>query len=185
MKFLRYKKTTEEKIKEATFYLLAEKGYKDLTMRDVAKRADAAVGQLTYYYRTKENLILSVIEELFNACTEQLKKKVNNSEDKIMAIFNFYEEFFKVEQEGAKVLVNFMTESLWDPKLKTVFNKFGNETRMILEEAYKSRGENEKDAQTKAGFFISSVYGIISQNLLLPIESANVIGEYKKFLLSI
>ena len=185
MKFLRYKKTTEEKIKEATFYLLAEKGYKDLTMRDVAKRADAAVGQLTYYYRTKENLILSVIEELFNACTEQLRKTVNNSEDKLMAIFNFYEEIFKVEQEGAMILVNFMTESLWDMKLKTVFNDFVNETKLIVEDAYKSRGESEENARIKSGFFISSVHGMISQNLLLPIENTNVLGEYKKFLLSI
>ena len=49
MRFIRYKKTTREKIKEATFDMLAEKGYKDLTMRDIAKKADAAVGQLTYY----------------------------------------------------------------------------------------------------------------------------------------
>ena len=82
MRFIRYKKTTREKIKEATFDMLAEKGYKDLTMRDIAKRAGAAVGQLTYYYRTKETLVYTVLDEILTGLAAELKAKVDKSENK-------------------------------------------------------------------------------------------------------
>ena len=51
------KVTAKEKLKKATFELLSEKGYASVSTRDIAKRADVAVGQLTYYYKTKDALI--------------------------------------------------------------------------------------------------------------------------------
>ena len=57
-----HKKNPSEKIKEATINMLAQYTYDEISMRKIAKEANVALGQLTYYYRTKENLIVSVVE---------------------------------------------------------------------------------------------------------------------------
>ena len=49
--------STKDKIKQATYELLASKGYSLISMRDIAQRAGTVVGQLTYHYRTKECLM--------------------------------------------------------------------------------------------------------------------------------
>ena len=62
-----HKKDPSEKIKEATLNLLAEKGYEAISMRKIAKEANVALGQLTYYYKTKDSLIVLVVKEVLEA----------------------------------------------------------------------------------------------------------------------
>ena len=59
MKFTFHIKDANEKIKDAALSLLVKENYKDITMRKVAKEADVALGQVTYYYHTKESLLFS------------------------------------------------------------------------------------------------------------------------------
>ena len=92
MRFFVSKKNTKEKIKEATFELLASKGYAQISMRDIAMKAQTAVGQLTYYYGTKEHLIGNVIDEMVSVFIEELKKNIEKSTDKLHTVTNFFEE---------------------------------------------------------------------------------------------
>ena len=71
-----HKKNTSEKIKEATINLLSEHTYDEISMRKIAKEANVALGQLTYYYRTKENLIVSVVKEVFEISKEHILEKL-------------------------------------------------------------------------------------------------------------
>ena len=65
-----HKKDPSEKIKEATLNLLAEKGYEAISMRKIAKEANVALGQLTYYYKTKDSFIIiiekKITKEIYN-----------------------------------------------------------------------------------------------------------------------
>ncbi|MBR3888005.1 MAG: TetR/AcrR family transcriptional regulator [Clostridia bacterium] len=184
MRFIRYKKTTREKIKEATFDMLAEKGYKDLTMRDIAKRAGAAVGQLTYYYRTKETLVHTVLEEILTGLAAELKAKVSKSSNKIKSLLEYYNDCCEQEPELAKVLLNFMTESLWNNDIKEILTHYTVDVTKLIENIYLEQGLEQGEAIIKANFMMSSISGIMAHQILKG-EPLSKHGEYQKILLSI
>lgn len=185
MRFFRTRKNTEERIKEATFYLLAEKGYSELSMRDIAKKAGVVLGQLTYYYKKKENLILSVIDEVFENCIYELKKKIKDSNDKLSTLLDYYVEIFQKEPEVPKVVLNFMTESIWDTLFREEYIEFENKIIYTVKEIYKENGNNEETAKQKANFFTASLNGIIAQSLLRSTEWNESVNKYRAILLSI
>lgn len=178
MRFFRYRKSTEEKIKEATINLLAEKSYKDLSMRDIARKAGAAVGQLTYYYKKKENLLLEIADEIFTTYVNELTDKVNKSDEKLNAVLEFHEKFYAEDREMVRVLLNFTTESFWDNRLKEKFNYFSDNITGLIEKIYIDMGV--ENANAKASFFISSIYGAMAQNLL---NNENKLNENMKVML--
>lgn len=184
MRFIHYKKTTREKIKEATFDMLAEKGYKDLTMRDIAKKAGAAVGQLTYYYRTKEKLVHTVLEEILTGLVAELKTKVAKSQNKIDTLLEYYNDCCNEEPELAKVLLNFTTESLWNNDIKELLTTYNINVISLIESIYVEQGLEKGEAIIKANFLMSSISGMMAQQILRG-ESLNANGAYKKILLNI
>ena len=184
MRFIRYKKTTREKIKEATFDMLAEKGYKDLTMRDIAKKAGAAVGQLTYYYRTKETLVHTVLDEILTGLVAELKNKVAKSPNKIKTLVEYYGDCCSEEPELAKVLLNFMTESMWNEELREMLTRYTGNVTEIIENIYVSEGLEKGQAIIKANFLMSSISGIMAHQILSG-EPVIKNGEYQKILLNI
>ena len=78
---------TSEKILQTTFELLAERGYANISMRLIAKKAGVAVSQLTYYYRTKENLISSVIDAVIERSEDALQQRLRSGKLPPAAIF--------------------------------------------------------------------------------------------------
>ena len=81
-----HKKNTSEKIKEATINLLSEHTYDEISMRKIAKEANVALGQLTYYYRTKENLIVSVVKEVFEIFYDEFEENISKSGNNVSKI---------------------------------------------------------------------------------------------------
>lgn len=51
---------TRETILDSALKLFSEKGYANTSMRDIAKKANVAVGGAYYYFRTKDEMILEV-----------------------------------------------------------------------------------------------------------------------------
>lgn len=55
--------TTEERIKQAAARKFIEKGFSRTTIRDIAEEAGINVALLNYYFRSKEKLFQSIMEE--------------------------------------------------------------------------------------------------------------------------
>ncbi len=54
---------TQEKILEVALELFNEKGFSNVTMREIAATADIAVGNVTYYYHQKSDMIPDLITD--------------------------------------------------------------------------------------------------------------------------
>ena len=59
------KEKTRKKIHKIALALFEEKGFQKSTMREIAKRANIAVGTLYNYYNSKKSLIMNILEEKF------------------------------------------------------------------------------------------------------------------------
>ena len=73
--------------------VLIKQGYKKLTLRQIALQAGIKVGNLTYYYSTKEALLKDLLESVLSAYLEEMERVVEASsdlpEDRFVAIIEY------------------------------------------------------------------------------------------------
>lgn len=132
-----HKKDAIEKIKEATIKLLTRKSYADISMRMIAKEADVALGQVTYYYHTKSSLILEVVKEALDFVGNDFVKRVGKSKNKIETVKKIMLED-AIEDDDAIVLIfNLLSESMFNPKLKVLVDTFVKRIHNFLLSLYK------------------------------------------------
>ncbi len=83
-------------ILEAAREVFTEQGYSDLTMRKVAGKAGISIGNLNYYYRTKEDLLRDLLEYVINPYLEEFYRAIEaagkSPEKQLRAVLKFWIE---------------------------------------------------------------------------------------------
>lgn len=64
---------TKDKIKNVSRKLFNKKGFKNVTLREVAKELSISYGNVTYHFETKNQLILSLYEDMLKETVEIVK----------------------------------------------------------------------------------------------------------------
>lgn len=150
---------TKDKIKQATYELLASKGYSLISMRDIAKKAGTVVGQLTYHYKTKEHLMESVLDDFSETFMERLGESIENKPDKVTGIKSYFKNIYEEENETYKILYDFIAQSLWNKKIKEKINIFLKKLTLLVQKAYEEQGLSVNIATEKAKELIAFILG--------------------------
>ena len=83
-------------ILDAAREVFIESGYAALTMRKVAARAGISIGNLNYYYRTKEDLLRDLLEYVINHYLEEFDRRRqiagHSPEKQLQAVLTFWIE---------------------------------------------------------------------------------------------
>ena len=81
-------------ILDAARELFMEAGYGGFTMRKVANRAGITIGNLNYYYRTKEDLLRDLLEYVINDYLEEFERRRliagQSPEKQLLAVLKFW-----------------------------------------------------------------------------------------------
>lgn len=133
------KKHVKDNIKKATAELLAEKGYASISTREIAKRADTALGQLTYYYKTKDALILEVIDEIIDEFISEIEQIADTSDNKIEDLRKYLNNIIDDDYMKSRIIIDIISQSLYNNALSTKANEMINKmsnifTKVIIEE---------------------------------------------------
>lgn len=131
------KKNTSDRIKEATINILARDGYEDISMRKIAKEADVALGQLTYYYKTKNNLIISVVDEILDVFYDGLESRVKGKENKIDEIVNGFETTIDEDESISQLLITVISMAQVNTKLNKRLKAFYDSILNLLSICFK------------------------------------------------
>jgi len=116
---------TRKKIYEAAMEMFREKGFEETTMRDIAAKADVALGGTYYYYSSKDAIVLAFYREMQETSTSLVtegladKKKLK---DRIRAVLDqrlkllapnrkFCAALFRHAPDGADPLSPFSAET--------------------------------------------------------------------------
>ena len=163
-----HKKDPSEKIKEATLNLLAEKGYEAISMRKIAKEANVALGQLTYYYKTKDSLIVLVVKEVLEDFYNEFEEKVNNSDNKIEVIVDGIESVLKEETKIERLLITIISQAQVNKKLQKILGDFWSKILNLITTCYMNEYENltMEQASLKARLLVSSAIESIVEKIL-------------------
>lgn len=187
-----HKKNTSEKIKEATLNLLAKDGYDSISMRKIAREAGVALGQLTYYYKTKDNLIVLVVKEVLEFFYAEVEEKLNKSKNRIEVILDGIESVLKEETKIEKLLITIISQSQVNKKLQKILKDFWNRIIDLITKCYLNdfEGITLEQANIKARLLIgASIESVVEKmlgaefstnnNILLIREAAKKLGDEK------
>lgn len=163
-----HKKDPSEKIKEATLNLLAEKGYEAISMRKIAKEANVALGQLTYYYKTKDSLIVLVVKEVLEAFYNEFEEKVNNSDNKIEVIVDGIESVLKEETKIERLLITVISQAQVNKKLQKILGDFWSKILNLITTCYMNEYEKltMEHASLKSRLLVGSAIESIVEKIL-------------------
>lgn len=70
----------KEMICKTAIRLFNEKGYTNVSLREIAKESGTTIGNLTYHYPQKEDLLISIVSELHTEFLIQPPEKIHRAE---------------------------------------------------------------------------------------------------------
>lgn len=76
----------KEAILKAAIHLFAEKGFVETSTGEIAARAGVAQGTIFYHFKTKENILLEVFENLMDNYLAELKQEIEAASSGLLAI---------------------------------------------------------------------------------------------------
>ena len=112
----RDKQLRKADILHASEHIFAQKGYDQATMQDIAREAQYATGTVYLYFKDKESLYFSLLEEKISDMMSIIKEKTAGVKDvKIMLNILIYESlaFFENNQDFFHIFVSETSKFRW------------------------------------------------------------------------
>ncbi|MGC4377472.1 TetR/AcrR family transcriptional regulator [Fictibacillus sp. Mic-4] len=166
-----YKVKKRELLMESALSCFAEKGYQSTTMDDIVAKSKASKGVIYNYFKSKEELYLSLMEERTNRTFAFLAERFENMQtasEKIRELFRIYREatLNKKWQEVIQVHMEFWINSARAGHLREIMmNRYKNQYQSflasIIDEGQKN-GEFRKalDSKRIASLFWAFIDGL-------------------------
>jgi AcrR family transcriptional regulator len=96
------------RIQRAAREVFAEKGYAKTSIEQVARQASLSVGAIYLYFRSKEDLYVSLLEEtfeVFEAELTQIRSRVDlPASERLRAAWSFFTQWAVSDVEGTRIL---------------------------------------------------------------------------------
>jgi AcrR family transcriptional regulator len=96
------------RIQRAARTVFAEKGYAKTSIEQIAREASLSVGAIYLYFRSKEDLYVSLLEETLETFDADLGKIVSRTEDsvelRLKAVWQYLTDWAKGDVEATRVL---------------------------------------------------------------------------------
>jgi AcrR family transcriptional regulator len=163
------KPDTREKILQAAFTVLSRQGYENTSIKDIAEEAGVAQGLVHYYFKSKQQLVLAVLEFVCD------KVELGTAgEAGALAAFEQTKAMLRdPESRDANALyIQLIGVGLHDPVINNGVRQFVTTERVHIEElARQVLAEREQDARPAkgiAGVVWAAVLGIMIQGLVDP-----------------
>jgi len=163
-----------EKILNTAFKCLSTRGYAAVTMRNIADEAGVALGQLTYYYKSKENLFLEVINMMIYQYLSEIEQRLESAigkEQKLTALMTFFKELLQINPHLFKLFIDFTAQALWIPSFREKVNSLFERLSEIIEknlmlDLNKSSWKSDYSPRSVAKLILGALYGTSIQLML-------------------
>lgn len=105
--FLRHR----QEVLDVALDLFSEKGFHNVTMHEIAKESEFAVGTLYKFFSNKEDLYKALIVEKSDEFHSALSKAIESDEDEMGAIKAYLETYIRVFTENLKFVRLYLAET--------------------------------------------------------------------------
>lgn len=160
-----------DQIIDAAYHLLGEKGYDATTIKEIARAANVAPGLIHYYFPTKDDLLLAVLQQACDRFTEMVAQlaTLDPSEDLIAAAFEQTRDQVHREPEWYRLRYELLSLGLRNPKLLDGLRDLLAKGRHCIAIAVQEIAQSsEAQAQALAPVLLASFDGLALQKLADP-----------------
>ena len=121
----------KEQIMNAAQAVVVSKGYDQSRMDDIVAKAQLSKGAIYWYYKSKKDVYLSLIDYWFNEYSEGIfncLEDKQSSSDKLRALFEYFVDQFDKNPDTFKIMVEFWRASGLDQdfndKVQEIYSQF-------------------------------------------------------------
>jgi len=160
-------------ITRAAYEVIAEKGYYNFTMMDIAKRAGVSSGLIHHYFKDKENMLVTLLREMqynIRNTTERAIEQASDPKEQLEIFMNLAFNLAEKEREYLYVTYDFLTQIKFNERMQRIMSKLYRgyrETMVGILRAGKEQGIfRDVDEHYIATLFISAMLGIELQYII-------------------
>lgn len=164
--------STKEKLIIVGENLFSKKGYEGTSVSDICKEAGFSKGAFFYYFPTKEDFFLEILDRWLLQLSQRLENYRLNSPkilDGILRMTEIFEDVFRESKERLYLFLEFLRIGIRDEKIiKKIglqFKKFKDYFSFVIEEGIKEGSFKNIDSHMIAKLLISFSLGTIFQEI--------------------
>lgn len=174
------KDRTKNKILSVAAKMFARYGYQKATVDEIARTAHKAKGSVYYYFSSKEELFLAVVEQEINVLKSGLTKVVIDSQDTAEMIRNYLMQRMVMMKDATNyhesLKAGFIEEYSFLSEARESFTRFEIDLmRAILDRGVRENRFEIKDTQATAQVIILAMKAIE-----IPFYHQHKIAEYEQ-----
>jgi len=107
----RAKRAQREEMLAAALALFSEKGYRNVSMHEIAEKAEFAIGTLYNFFRSKEDLYKALIKEQAGRFEEALRKAIDEPDEEVDKLRGYVRAKGEVFRGNAPVIRLYFAET--------------------------------------------------------------------------
>ncbi len=165
------KRPQSDAILEAACHCLAQKGYAEISLREIAQKAGVALSQLHYHYDNKQGLFLAVLRSVAERYITEIEAELEGLKDS-QSIFQRVTAFFqrKLDREPGRLrlFLDLANLSLWDESFRPQMQALFADLAATVEERLLSEEDPDRSHHNLARVFLGALVGISLQAILDP-----------------
>ncbi len=140
---------------QAAYDVIASKGYNNFTIDDIAYQAGLSKGGVLHYFKTKDDILIHLLEEIYTLIEKYIKKrseKYKTPEKKLKAVIIAYIIVAKKNPAVYIVMVDFWAQITINERIKSIntriFDKMCQEIRKIIDLGIEQEVFNEIERES-------------------------------------
>jgi len=169
---------TRRALVQATIDLMVERGYAQLTVTEIARRAGVSSGARVHHFTTKNDLILAALEHSYQESIlkgRQSVRRLGQAKNPIRALFAnlmdlYFDPFFLSSLE---VVLSARMEPAMAKRLRQVIGNYHTGIREVWVEALVERGFAKDSADAVYATVLDTVRGMAMTSSWNPDDARN------------
>jgi TetR/AcrR family fatty acid metabolism transcriptional regulator len=161
-------------ILNAAIKVFAERGYHFCRTLDISKEAGVAYGSLYHYFKSKDDILLSIFRERWKfllAKMDRMNEEIDDPEARLIAVFDFIFRSYESYPDMMKVLIMDVPrlKQFYTPENWKLYNRFFTGVAEIFQEGQTRGIFNRQISPVTASFiFYGAVDTTIRQYVYNP-----------------
>lgn len=163
----------KRQITRAAYEIIAEKGYYNFTMMDIAKQAGVSSGLIHHYFKDKENMLVTLLREMQQNVRSSLERALEKEDDPQQKLGIFIDQGFNLvenEREYIYVTFDFLTQIKFNERMQRILSKLYRGYRETLSQILREGKEQgifkDVDEHYIATIFTSIMLGFEQQYIV-------------------
>lgn len=160
----------------AAFKYISQRGYANVSLREIANEAGVVLSQLNYYYKNKEGLLVEVVRmaaRQYMVEIEEILKVGTRSREKLTNLVSYFQDMLITNPTLFRLLFDLTNMSMWSNTFMYLLNELFDDLanlieKYILTDQVSLANLGYSSTKVLAQIIFGSIFGTAIQILLNP-----------------